>query len=138
MKLVRLIYSSAVTRDMSLQDLKSILDCARSNNSDLGICGMLCYENNYFLQVLEGDRAKVSELFIDIADDPRHDEIELLGFEYIEKPLFDNWKMGYAGGSPIFQKMLEKLEMDAFEPGKLTPRQALAFLHHLSSHQSEI
>jgi len=138
MKQVRLIYSSAVTRDMSLQDLKNILDRARSNNASLNICGMLCYENNYFLQVLEGERAAVTELFIEIADDPRHDDIELIGFDYIEKPIFDNWKMGYAGGSPVFHKLLEKLDMESFEPGRLAPRQALAFLHHLSNHQSEI
>lgn len=138
MKQVRLIYSSAVTRDMSLQDLKSILDRARSNNAELNICGMLCYENNYFLQVLEGERAAVTELFIEIADDPRHDDIELIGFDYIEKPVFTNWKMGYAGGSPIFQKLLEKLDMEQFEPGRLTPHQTLAFLHHLSAHQSEL
>jgi len=138
MKQVRLIYFSAVTRDMSLQDLKNILETARDNNAEQGICGMLCYENNYFLQVLEGDRAKVSELFIDIADDPRHDDIELLGFDYIEKPVFSNWQMGYAGGSAIFNALLNKLDMERFEPGRLSPRQALAFLHHLSAHQSDL
>ena len=49
MKLVRLVYYSHASREMSLSDLKSILDTARRNNQAEGICGMLSYEQQYFL-----------------------------------------------------------------------------------------
>ncbi|MCP3865958.1 MAG: blue light sensor protein, partial [Aestuariibacter sp.] len=39
MKLVRLVYYSHASREMSLSDLKSILDTARRNNQAEGICG---------------------------------------------------------------------------------------------------
>lgn len=135
---IRLLYFSRATRDMSLADMKDILTAARNNNSDLGICGMLCYNNRYFLQALEGDRKEVCELFIHIADDPRHDNLEILSFEYIEKPLFTDWKMGYASSSPLFDKLLAHMDLKEFLPEKISPRHGLALLHNLSSHQEEV
>jgi len=135
---IRLVYFSRATRDMSLSDMKDILTSARENNAEQDICGMLCYNNRYFLQALEGDRKAVCELFVHIADDPRHDELEIASFEYIEKPLFKDWKMGYASSSPLFDKLLTHMEMSEFQPEKIQPRHALALLHNLSSHQDQV
>jgi hypothetical protein len=81
MKLVRLLYYSRASREMSLSDLKDILGTARENNGSIDVCGMLCYDKLYFLQALEGERETVNELYLDIADDPRHDEIVIISYE---------------------------------------------------------
>jgi len=138
MQLVRLVYYSRASREMNLADLQSILTVARDNNQKLGVCGMLCYDNLYFLQALEGERETVSELFLSIADDPRHDEVVICHFEYIEETKFKNWNMGYAGSSPLFQQLLQKLGQSEFDPAELKPVQTLAILLHLSSHQTEV
>lgn len=138
MQLVRLVYYSRASREMSLADLQSILTVARENNQKLNVCGMLCYDNQYFLQALEGDREVVSELFLSIADDPRHDEVVICNFEYIEQTRFKSWNMGYAGSSPLFQQLLQKLGQTEFDPAELKPTQTLALLLHLSAHQTDI
>lgn len=138
MSLVRLVYYSRASREMSLADLKKILDVARDNNNALGVCGMLCYDNQYFLQALEGGREKVSDLYLSIADDPRHDELILVHYEYIEGPSFKQWNMGYASSSPLFLQLLEKLGQEQFNPSTLKPAQTLALLLHLSAHQTEV
>ena len=137
-KKIRLVYFSSATREMNLSDLKSILTAARENNSARGICGMLCYDNHYFVQALEGERETVNELFFHIADDPRHSDVVIASYEYIEKTSFENWKMGYASSTPVFVELLAKLKQSIFEPGDLTPKQIYALLRHLSAHQDDI
>lgn len=138
MKLVRLVYYSHASREMSLSDLKSILDTARRNNQAEGICGMLSYEQQYFLQALECERSAVNELYLDIADDPRHDEITIISYEEITAPIFKQWKMGYAGGSAEFTKLLKEMGQTEFLPETMSPRQAFQFLQHLAGNQDNL
>lgn len=138
MNLIRLVYYSRASREMSLSDLKSILEVARSNNDSLEICGMLSYDQQYFLQALEGERSAVNELYLDIADDPRHDEINIISYEYIDAPCFKQWQMGYAGSSAEFTRLLSDLGQSEFLPDEMTPQQALSFLQHLSGNQADI
>ncbi|TDF34977.1 BLUF domain-containing protein [Alteromonadaceae bacterium M269] len=135
---IRLVYFSQATRDMNLSDLKDILTAARENNREKDICGMLCYDNRYFVQALEGERGVVNDLFFHIADDPRHTDVVIASYEYIENTTFTNWNMGYASSTPVFVELLAKLKQTTFEPAKLTPKQTYALLRHLSAHQDDI
>lgn len=138
MRLIRLLYYSRASREMSLADLKSILDVARSNNQSLNVCGMLCYDKQYFLQALEGEREVVNELYLDIADDPRHDEVNIIAYDEVDKPTFPEWQMGYAGSSAEFTKLLKELGQRDFSPDTMTMDQALQFLKHMSGSQTEV
>lgn len=137
-KMVRLVYFSSAVRDMALSDLKDILTIARDNNADKDVCGMLCYDNKYFVQVLEGERETVNELFLHISDDPRHSDVVIVSYDYIAEQTFNNWKMGYASSSPLLSALLKKLEQTSFEPADLTPKQTFAVLKYMSEHQDEI
>lgn len=138
MKIVRLIYYSRATRDMSLSDLRSILQTARNNNDDLEICGMLCYENQFFLQALEGDREAVNELYLDIADDPRHDSITIISYQERDSVGFGKWQMGYAAGSDDFYSLLRKNGQVEFDPAAMSPQQAESFLEKMATFQTEL
>ena len=133
--LVRLVYYSSASREMSLSDMKDILTVARENNHSKGLCGMLCYDNRYFLQALEGEIEVLNDLFFSIADDPRHSDVIIVSYEYIEKQTFKEWNMGYAGSTPVFMQLLAKLNQNVFEPSQLSPKQIYALLRHLSAHQ---
>ena len=134
---IRLVYYSRALRDMSLQDIQNILTTARDNNSSQGICGMLCYESNWFLQALEGDRGAVNELFLEIADDVRHDDVMIVSYSYVDECVFPDWHMGYAANSGAVTDMLTSFGLDAFTPEKLSPDQALHFLQTMSSQQQQ-
>lgn len=99
---------------------------------------MLCYDNQYFLQALEGEREIVSELFVSIADDPRHDEVVIVSFDYIVQANFNSWQMGYAGSNSLLPTLLGKLKLKQFEPSELTPNQCLAILTTLSTQQEDL
>ncbi len=138
MKIIRLLYYSHATREMSLADLKDILETARSNNNSIEVCGMLCYEQQYFLQALEGERETVNELYLDIADDPRHDEVVIISYEEIAKPTFTQWKMGYAGSSAQFTELLKELGQSTFSPADMSVDQASIFLQKMSAFQTDV
>ncbi|WP_300427557.1 BLUF domain-containing protein [uncultured Thalassolituus sp.] len=131
--LVRLTYMSRATRDMSLQDIQDILQVARENNQGINICGMLCYDQRYFLQTLEGERDQVNELFLEIAEDPRHDDVVIVGYEYIPATTFGSWDMGFAPASDQFYQLLNKLGQNTFNPADMTPEQAVSFLTGLAA-----
>lgn len=138
MATIRLLYYSEATKEMSLGELKEILEKARLNNSERDICGMLCYDNQFFLQILEGNNEDVSELFIKIGQDVRHDRVAIMSVQQIERPAFDSWKMGYAGSSDLLHDLLRELELDSFEPDKLTAKQAAEILYKLSKSQTNL
>jgi len=138
MRLVRLLYYSRAAREMSLADLKDILGAARENNGSIDVCGMLCYDQQYFLQALEGERETVNELYLDISDDPRHDEVVIIRYEEIERTIFPEWQMGYAGSSATFTELLKTLGQAEFSPADMTGDQAFDFLSQMSGCQSNI
>lgn len=92
--LVRLMYASRATELVNQDDLVAILKKAKANNPVHGITGVLCYSGNIFLQVLEGGRMAVNQLYNKIASDPRHREVMLLSFEEISERSFASWSMG--------------------------------------------
>lgn len=68
----KLLYVSSTKRDLSEVALKPILATARNNNAVLDVTGLLLYIDGGFLQVLEGQRDVLHELYETIARDPRH------------------------------------------------------------------
>ncbi len=91
---VCLIYTSVVSgRDPTFSELASILRAASSNNSKLGVTGVLCYSRGKFMQALEGDRGTVNRLYRKISMDPRHRDCDVLSCHEIRSPRFAEWSM---------------------------------------------
>ncbi len=99
---------------------------------------MLCYDQRYFLQALEGEREAVNELYLDIADDPRHDEVVIISYQETEAPVFPEWQMGYAGSSAEFADSLQELGQSSFSPDEMSGEQAYSFLVKMSGFQSQV
>ena len=59
-------------------ELANILRVARVNNASRGVTGALLLYDGWFAQVLEGPEAAVRALFDRIAEDKRHNGVELL------------------------------------------------------------
>jgi hypothetical protein len=92
--LVRLMYASSAKECVNQAALSAILDKSKKNNPLVGITGVLCFSEGIFLQVLEGGRASVSQLYNRIATDTRHHKVVLLSFEEIAERRFGCWAMG--------------------------------------------
>ena len=67
--LVRCLYASRPVEKMTGLLLDDILEQSRQNNAALGVTGMLCVSEDLFIQVIEGGRDEVCELFNAIVRD---------------------------------------------------------------------
>jgi hypothetical protein len=129
--LVRLLYASRLI-DGSPAVIESILAQSRSKNPELGITGVLCHGGGVFMQVLEGGRAPVNELYNRIARDDRHREVTLLHYEEIAERRFSNWTMGQVNLAKINASMLLKyLEKPELDPFRVPGSASLALLEEL-------
>ncbi len=80
---------------MSDDALAELLEQSRARNLRNRITGLLLYKNGNFMQVLEGDEAKVMKIFASIERDSRHKNVDVLRAEYIQYRDFPDWSMGF-------------------------------------------
>lgn len=116
--LVRFLYASRAAQSPTDKLVDSILKASRDNNPASGITGFLCVSGDIFIQVLEGGRDEVCELFNRIVTDPRHTNIRILAFEEIRERKFGNWTMGRVDLSKVNAGLLlkyhEKADLNPF------------------------
>ena len=128
MAYTQLIYLSNLVKGQESQ-LGAILESAVRHNSEDHITGMLLYAEGNFLQVLEGDREPLNDLYGRLTHDTRHRRLLLLGFEAIDERLFPGWSMGFAAADA--SQRIEYLRFGAtsqFDPYRLTGPAALGLL----------
>ncbi len=95
MALQELIYTSLASREETAVDVSSILKTSERNNVSAGITGLLLFDGERYIQILEGLPDRVNTLFETIQSDPRHDQIELLHKGEVVERAFENWRMAY-------------------------------------------
>ncbi|MCW8929166.1 MAG: BLUF domain-containing protein [Gammaproteobacteria bacterium] len=95
MRIIHLIYISSATSWPSENDLKELLQQSRARNLRQNITGMLLYDNATYMQVLEGSKEDVHEIYNSILKDSRNNGNVTLVEEEISKRNFPNWSMGF-------------------------------------------
>jgi hypothetical protein len=115
--LVRCLYASRAAAPIGEPLVTAILDQARRNNPRLGVTGLLCYAGDVFIQVLEGGRDGVCELFNAIVRDDRHSAVRILLYEEVTARRFGDWTMGRAEIAKASRSVLLKYsEMPELNP----------------------
>jgi hypothetical protein len=140
MNTIRLIYASVAEADLDYEDLTSVMRRAVERNTERGITGVLCYGDHEFLQVLEGERGVVSQLYSSIVRDTRHRDCELLSVSDISERLFADWSMMLIGwdDKPTEHRRALVLKYSGsaqFMPKHMTGEQATQFLRALAEHE---
>jgi len=129
--LVRLLYASRAVNP-SPDVIESIIQRSRDHNPAGGITGVLCYGGGVFMQVLEGGRSAVSDLYAHIAADTRHKDVVLLHYEEITERRFGGWTMGEVNMNRINAAILMKYgEKPVMDPYAVSGRVSLALLEEL-------
>ncbi len=105
----RLIYKSRSTQPIDWDFVNELIGTSEPNNEKAGITGVLLATRTHFLQVLEGDFDEINRLFVRIARDPRHDEVQLISFGSVESRLFGGWAMHAVGIFDFNQGLLNDL-----------------------------
>ncbi len=130
--LVRCLYASRTVGPLTPDVMDSILEQSRRNNPRLGITGLLCVSGDVFIQVLEGGRDEVCDLYKAIVGDPRHSQVRLLVYEEVTERRFGNWTMGHVNIAKINPSLLLKYsEKPAVNPFGCSGRATMALLDEL-------
>jgi len=90
-----LVYTSHQRFPLKRHDLRQILDQASHFNQLHQVTGMLIYRNGSFIQVLEGPRDRIQQLYSNISADIRHHQIQLVIQDQAERRYFADWSMGF-------------------------------------------
>lgn len=105
--LYQIVYQSTANQPFSCQELGQLLTYARTNNEKHNITGLLLYNGNEFLQVLEGECQELKRVYERVEADPRHGQIRLLSNGPIDQPTFPDWRMGFVGDCANFFEQVQ-------------------------------
>lgn len=128
----RLIYYSSVrpeTAPRMKELLEDVLQSSRRRNASLGVTGALFAQNGRFLQVLEGDKQAVQQVFGAISADPRHTALQIIESRQVTSRQFADWTFCcglFASDRDVFGA--EPALQGGFHPETLTPAAALGLL----------
>jgi hypothetical protein len=136
MELVQTLYVSHALSGIDVEELRHILASSVRRNAADGLTGFLMHGHGLFLQVLEGEPQAVEATMQRIRSDPRHERLDLLQHQTVQRREFGRWTMGFKDLSR------EDLAREPFLPfagvaltiGQmgLRPRYALALLRSVS------
>jgi hypothetical protein len=130
--LVRLMYASRAVPAVDQTALVAILRQSKAANPAHGITGVLCFSEGIFLQVLEGGRSAVNQLYNRIAADPRHTQVELLKYEEIGERRFAGWSMGQVNMARLNPALLLKYsERATLDPYAVSGQVSMALFEEL-------
>ena len=105
--LVEFLYNSAsVSSQLTNVDLDQILASARRRNVAEEITGMLLYYRGEFVQILEGEKKSVENIYDKyIGPDLRHTALNKVHQNTISHRSFSEWSMGFIGAQEIESRM---------------------------------
>jgi hypothetical protein len=130
--LVRLLYASRSLKPASPDVIESILAESRSHNPGLGITGILCQSGGIFMQVLEGGRLAVNQLYNQIVRDERHTDVVVLHYEEVAERRFSGWTMGQVNLAKVNPSILLKYsETTELDPYAMSGKASMALLDEL-------
>ncbi|MDF4220870.1 BLUF domain-containing protein [Maribacter huludaoensis] len=89
----QLTYQSKIAPELTIDQIENILIDARKRNNARNITGCLVYFEESIVQILEGEKNDVMDLFGKIEKDNRHHTLDLLWQGTSDQRYFPNWDM---------------------------------------------
>jgi hypothetical protein len=105
--LYRLMYVSDQREDAAC-DMGNLMEDAKLYNRKCGVTGALWYDGERFLQLLEGDKDALNQVFKRIAKSRYHQDIDVLCFSEVEDRIYRDWAMSYFGSSSHNREVAEE------------------------------
>lgn len=130
-----LVYTSLAKTLMSSAALLELLEQSQTENEQLAITGMLIYMETRFLdrfegrfiQLIEGEKTAIIQLYEKINRDPRHQQLLLLASGEQKARNFPGWSMSFIS-EPIEKHGYREPDMALFEVAPFTVDGPACFL----------
>lgn len=89
-------YLSKQAETLKDSELENLFKYILEMNPTLNITGAILHNNNFFLQVLEGNKKTIEDLFAKIRKDKRHKNILLILNQKIGNRIFNNYEANFS------------------------------------------
>lgn len=130
--LVRLLYASRPTDKNTAASVEAIVAKSRTYNPEHGITGILCHSGDIFMQVLEGGREAVNQLYNTLITDPRHRDVIVLQYEEVTERRFSGWTMGQVDLNKVnLSVVLKYSEKAVLDPYAVSGKVSAAMIEEL-------
>ena len=113
--MIRILYFSQSTRDITEPQVRDILESSRRNNPSLGITGVLIHGGGMFMQVLEGPERNTLRQYVKILDDKRHGDCQIIHISPTRERIFQTFSMGVIKSDPFQFQHIAALREQRFE-----------------------
>lgn len=90
-----------------IREFESVLANAQVVTDNGAVTGAMVFNEDWFIQLLEGDEAAVKERYERNLLDPRHKEVELLFEGETPERRFSNWSMAFIGDAAAIRARFE-------------------------------
>ena len=110
MDLVALTYISRSAPDLTPQDVDAIHRAALTYNPLDGITGLLVFNGDGFMQIIEGAESAIDDLMTRITADIRHVDLEVRDRRSLTERCFPHWTMHRVDVSASFERGLAAME----------------------------
>ncbi len=119
MTLQTLIYCS---RPIGLrrEDVYAILASSERNNAAADVTGVLLFDQDHVVQVLEGGRLAVCATFARILNDPRHQDVRIVSCVDARARMFAAWRMRH-----ISRREADQVDLLRFSPSRTFAPEAM-------------
>lgn len=121
MALSQLLYYSRLADGVDIDTLSSLVERAKQKNTAVDVTGLLAFNAEYFVQVLEGDRTDISRLYHRIAQDSRHTDPVLVAARPVDQRAFGRWGMHMVSMARAEREVLLRFSArPEFSPDQMT------------------
>jgi hypothetical protein len=133
MVLGQLVYISQPTSEIQ-EAVSEFMPVAREKNKEYGISGLIIVDNNFYLQVIEGGRENINQLYGNIVRDKRHKFCTLLRYIQIKTKDFPSWDMIHTTLPELNDSYFDSIDsLEDITYNKLTSTRAMSLLRRVSA-----
>tara|TARA_B100000902_G_C26861638_1_gene693328 strand:- start:112 stop:549 length:438 start_codon:yes stop_codon:yes gene_type:complete len=131
--MIRINYCSRTTNQLDFDEVNEIAKTSSVRNNECDITGFLVFNQNYFVQTLEGPAKAVNDTYHRIAKDKRHKDIMILSYENdIPKRSFAHWDLAYITLRKVSREIYYPFMTSGdFDPYTLNPNSIMPFMHEM-------
>jgi hypothetical protein len=134
-----IIFFSTAVQLMNEEELTALGKECADFDSHVGITGMLLHRQGNFLQVIEGSKAVIRDMFARINADPRHRDVQVISDRRIARREFDGQAVGFVNmdALPPDTPFLNPFAAEVFTAEPELALLALSYFFRNSKHSSK-
>lgn len=122
----RLVYFSE--RHCDDREIADLVAKSAVRNKTHNVTGLLLADETCFIQILEGPRGAVSQLFMEIGRDQRHKSINIVEMTEIAAKSYPNWGMAHLSDPQKVDAVWHRVMRKRVEPWPLNALQMRGLL----------